>query len=539
MDLKKFIKIFIVGIVCLMAFGENARAVSDSSASLTLNLGDRLENFDGVGTFYKEDLNSRDVIYCADSGMEVSSKCPNYVVVSDARNSKQLNYVFEYGYHLGYSKNDYLTGNSNEDYYITQFAVWNYTNNSADFLKKLNVGNETYNGETSELSQKISRLIKDANSKDKNPLLADKILTITASSQKLTKSGNYYVSGAINLKGIGLKSKIKLSVSGVNGAFVTTDLNATSGSSEFNNNSNVYVKVPASNMKASDSIILSASAKYSSGTVEIYKNSDSFCSGVQRLAKWLPSENDVSDKVSFGIDVIETTISKQSIVGGFELPGAHLVIKNIDGEVIEEWDSTTTPKRIYLVKGEYSLTETIAPKGYKLSSETIKFVIKNDNKIYINGKVVSEVVMKNEPIKVFISKRSISGKSELPGAKLAILDKDGNLVKDMNGKDLEWISTDTIKEFYIDAGEYILKEISAPAGFELSDKEIIFNIDKYGDVYIDGKKVKDNIIIFKNTPEPKQVPTGSAMFNIIIVIGILTIGVSSYIIVRLHKKNYI
>lgn len=539
MDFKKIVKIFIVSIVCLMVF--NGKVYADGAFTFELT-PDKLEEFSGVSTRYKKVKNENEVLYCADAGKDISDNvnCINYEFANVAENSKLLNYIFENGYHFGYSANDYyLTGNANTDYYITQFAVWKYAQDSSDFVENLNVDYETYNGVKNDISQKISRLVKDANNKDKNPLLADNILTITTSSKKLTKFGNYYVSDVITLKGVGLKSKIKVDVSGVSGAFVTTDLNATSGSSEFDNNSKIYIKVPTSNMKVSDSITLKANAKYSSGTVQIYRNSNSGCSEYQRLARWVPGESDASDEMLFNVDIIGVTISKKSITGSNELSGAHLIIKNSDGDVIEEWDSTTIPKRVYLTKGDYTLTETIAPKGYKLSSETIKFSIKNDNKVYINGKVISEVVMKNEPIKIFISKRSIKGKDELSGAKLAIYDKDGNIVKDINGKKLEWVSTDSMMEIYLEEGEYILKEISAPLGYELSDKEIKFNVDKYGDVYIDDEKVKDNIIIFKNTPEAEQVPTGNAKFYIIILVGILTIGITSYIIVRLDKKNYI
>lgn len=546
MDFKKFIKIFVVGIVCLIAFGGRVEAAEDN---ILLELGDELNYSDekiDKNTYFKKDTNSGNIIYCADSNKETSSSCPNYVVDSDAQNSKQLNYIFENGYYNGHSKNDYLTGDKNKDYYITQFAVWYYTN-GASIKDKLNISTETYNGLSSDMTKKISRLIKDAGSKDKNPLLADKILTITSNSGTLTKNGDYFVSNEITVSGIGLKTKITLTVDGVNGVFITSDKNATSGSASgsFDNNSKVYIKVPINNMKSSDNITLNASAKYSSGTVKIYTNNDEdgFCSGpnsnIQRLTKWFPGEKETSEKISFGVDVVKVPISKKDITGKDELPGAHLVLKDSSGKVIAEWDSATTPKEVYLSVGDYSLTETIAPKGYKLSSETIKFSIKNDNKVYINGKVISEVVMKNEPIKVFISKRSINGKGELAGAKLAIYDKDGKIVKGKDGKDLEWVSTDTMFEIYLDEGEYILKEISAPSGYELSDKEIKFSVDKYGDVYIDKDKVKDNIIIFKNTPEAEQVPTGSAMFNIIIVIGILAIGISSYVIVKYYKKNYV
>ena len=44
-----------------------------------------------------------------------------------------------------------------------------------------------------------------------------------------------------------------------------------------------------------------------------------------------------------------------------------------------------------LKPGKYTLTETIAPKGYKLSTETVTFIVNED------GTVSSKVIMYNKP----------------------------------------------------------------------------------------------------------------------------------------------
>ena len=85
------------------------------------------------------------------------------------------------------------------------------------------------------------------------------------------------------------------------------------------------------------------------------------------------------------------SISKQDITNKEELPGAHLVVKDYEGNIIDEWVSTNEPHLIEkLPAGIYTLTETIQPEGYILSTETITFTVKDDGSI-------TEVVMYNTP----------------------------------------------------------------------------------------------------------------------------------------------
>ncbi len=86
-------------------------------------------------------------------------------------------------------------------------------------------------------------------------------------------------------------------------------------------------------------------------------------------------------------------ISKQDITTGKELPGATLVVKDSNGNVIDKWVSTYKPHFIANLKeGTYTLIETQSPKGYGLSEEVITFTIDK------NGKNTKTVVMTNSPI---------------------------------------------------------------------------------------------------------------------------------------------
>jgi hypothetical protein len=87
------------------------------------------------------------------------------------------------------------------------------------------------------------------------------------------------------------------------------------------------------------------------------------------------------------------TISKQDATTDKELPGATLVLKDSQGNVVDKWVSTDKPHYINDLKdGDYFLSETIAPEGYDLSEEVITFTIDK------NGKNTQTVVMTNSPI---------------------------------------------------------------------------------------------------------------------------------------------
>ena len=85
-------------------------------------------------------------------------------------------------------------------------------------------------------------------------------------------------------------------------------------------------------------------------------------------------------------------ISKQDITTGEELAGAYLELRNEAGEIVEAWVSENEPHKIEgLEPGKYTLSETIAPEGYELTTETVEFVVKED------GTVDGDIIMYNKP----------------------------------------------------------------------------------------------------------------------------------------------
>ena len=212
-------------------------------------------------------------------------------------------------------------------------------------------------------------------------------------------------------------------------------------------------------------------------------------------------------------------ISKQDATTGAELPGAHLVLKDALGNVVEEWTSETTPHYVSktLAPGKYSLTETIAPTGYKKTTSTVSFTVESD------GGVEKKVVMKNEPIpdnsRIKISKQDITTGKELPGAKLTIKDANGKVIE-------EWVSTTTphyVKD--LPAGKYTLIESTAPKGYGISDEVIEFEVKADGGV--------EQTVVMYNSPIPV-----TADMNMTLIVGglICTVALAGFSVFKLGHQ---
>lgn len=212
-------------------------------------------------------------------------------------------------------------------------------------------------------------------------------------------------------------------------------------------------------------------------------------------------------------------ISKQDITTKAELPGAHLILKDALGNKIDEWTSTATPHYIQtLSPGTYTLTETIAPTGYLLSSETVTFTVDRD------GGSVKNVVMYNSKIPdnsvIKISKKDITTGKELPGAKLVIKDGTGKIIE-------QWIST--TKPHYVSnlkAGKYTLVETKPPKGYEIGDEIVEFEVTADGGV--------EKPVVMYNS----KIPVTADMNISLIVAGLIgTVAIAGFSVFKLGQQQ--
>lgn len=196
----------------------------------------------------------------------------------------------------------------------------------------------------------------------------------------------------------------------------------------------------------------------------------------------------------------EMWVSKRDLTNDEELPGATLCIKDSDGNVVESWVSTDTPHRVTALHlgDAYTLTETRPADGYALADEiTFRLLQKADEDgsnlkeaevYYLTKKSLlfwtwddwklsddATVIMRDDTIKVEISKKDLTTMEELPGAELSITDKDGKEID-------RWVSSD--KPHYIEklpAGTYTLTEVKAPDGYAFAES-VPFTVLPAGEV---------------------------------------------------------
>lgn len=113
-------------------------------------------------------------------------------------------------------------------------------------------------------------------------------------------------------------------------------------------------------------------------------------------------------------DVTRVEISKKDITTDEELPGAHLVIKDKNGTIIEDWISTDKPHYIEkMPAGEYTLVEITAPAGYEIA-ESILFTIQETGEI-------QTVVMHDRPTPPQPNVPQTGDNSNLPAAMMVLV----------------------------------------------------------------------------------------------------------------------
>ena len=306
-------------------------------------------------------------IYC----MTYNKKVPNNIKYTfDKRiTDAGTNYILSKG----------LEAKNDTDYFVAQTALWIYLidKNMMDESTTINQFKAELKNTNGSIKSRINTLVETAK---KETTINNTKPTISIETNNITfkpsNDNKYYVSNKITINSSEKDYEVELK-------------DAPEGTKYDKNNNEIYITVPKTN---NTNMTFSLIVKNKKENIDAYYYNPSD-NEYQVVATSYKREDIATATKKINIIINGVEISKQDATTGEELEGAKLVIKSSNGEKLYEWTSTKTPHVITDIKpGTYILEETIAPNGYELSKETVKFRVKNDG-------TTTKVVMKNTKVK--------------------------------------------------------------------------------------------------------------------------------------------
>lgn len=413
-----------------------------------------------------------------------------------------------------------------DSFYVTQAALWYaefgrtgndiapMTQGFHDYLKGSSVYGPAYN--------KLLAAIEEADNgrdftKENNYLSVSAANELTNSMHEVTIDGKKYL---VSDSEFVMDTPGDYTVTLAGGFLADANGNNTGKTTAtYSANDSFRVIIPIddnSNGSVTAKFIVNTNSDYVTG-YQLHGYQSASSNGLQRLALLFTEKEKLttSYSVSGDYDTTKPTDVKIAKVNkeGKLISGAKLGIYKetlkgnqdgiygvyVDEEFVGSYDSTEDYITVSLKPGKYALKEISAPKGYILSDEVINFEIdENGNVKDSNGNVVTNktFTVVNELPTIKIRKINES-KKDIKGAEIVICDYDAETKKESNCN-FKWTTDGTTKELTIGVdfgsindGSYIIKEVSAPHGYELSEPKVITVKD--GKIF--GDLQKDTVVI--------------------------------------------
>lgn len=501
--MKKSIKKTILSVlVALLVFASTATATYAVPQTITLGGTETLEGYVSGVKFTTKTTKGGGYLYCLDMKKKTAK---DTTATLKGQRDAGVAYIIANGYP---SKS--ITGDRLKDYYITQTAVWWYlddTTGSSNLSQKFKTtGSDPHN-----IRPIIKNLVEKAKTAKANGYAQTK-LTITTSNKDMSLLDGYYVSSEITAS----SSNISTYTVTLSNAPSGTKVVSTSGveKTTFNAGEKFIIKVPGSKVTGTE-LDIKVTAKATGYVTKAYEYTP-VNNTMQPVALIETETQNVSSTITLSIENSKVTIIKVDKSTNQPLAGAKLVVKDSAGNTITGWTSTTNGHVIRNLKpGTYTVTETSAPKGYKLNTTPVTFTVTASNQ-NVTVKVY------NEPKETVVNILKVDNETQKPlaGATLVVRKADGTEVVRFTSTTEPYVLTN------LEDGTYTVEEIAAPAGYILSSEKKTFTID---DNHLSHQ------ITFGNNPEVKVPDTASSSL-IFTLLGIVIISTGIGFVYKNGKK---
>ena len=515
--MKKIRKILVTVIILALTLISSLEIVK--AASETIEFGPSGQSGRYINNTYFDILNLKNnetKVYCLEALRPTTENVTAYLVKNSSRVNGGLTYILRNGY-----PQKSITGNNDQDFYITQTAVWWYLDKTTGSTN-LGEGFKSTGPDPYGLRPHIIKLVNEAyEHRNDSYAAATPNAKFEIANTNMTITEGYYVSNTIKVTST-TSSQLHITIENAPaGTIIVKSDNKEyiySNGFDIKANDTFQVKVPinSSNAVSSKSLKITATAKTNGYATYEYQPSNTSMQNVVLLEK---TEKKSSTDLKLTMEYSTVTVVKTDANTKKPLAGATLVLKDASGKEISSWQSTINEHIIKnLANGTYTIEETNAPKGYIVNKEPYKFTISDTNKNI-------KIVIPNTPKSVVVNINKIDKETNAPlaGAVLVVKKSDGTEVVRFTTTQQAYVLTN------LEDGTYSVEEISAPAGYIKSNEVIQFTVD---DNHLSHQ------ITFANNKEVIVPDTDSVASIIMFILGISIIAAGIEYVYKNGQKAY-
>ena len=398
-----------------------------------------------------------------------------------------------------------LTGNANNDSFLTQVAVWLYQDriaNVADNQTGVLTANQKRVILASSYASIINSLVNGAvNAKNTYQNITPKF-SITENNLHLDSTGNYLITDEISVSANIVFDSYQVAVDMSYAEILNSSNTPMNGT--ISSNEKFKIRIPLSKLTTTD-LDLKITIIINYTEYEAYQYSPpATATGMQKsfaaVVAAIPKQVNANTTLQIPTGSIEiekvNSNNKEQLLEGAEIE----VRRAVNNELIETFTSTTSSKTITnLLPGKYIITENKAPSGFLI--ETTSKTVTLDT-----SALNQSIQLANTPLNIQIQKIDATTKESIAGATIKIVNSQGTEV-------YRFTSTagyHTIPN--LEAGTYQAIEVEAPDGYYLNKTPVPFEIsENMSSNQITLENEKNEIEITKIDANTKEYIAGATL----------------------------